>query len=186
MTIKQFNGTYYPNEDRILFQFNTLENAEYRFWLTRRITLFILGATAHLMTQKLENYYSSSAAKVITDFKKEVARESIKEDQADCSNQVYEGGAEHPLGIDPVLIFDARCSFLSSNNGKQSDDVLVLDFILASQANVNLKISGLTLSSMYGLLDQLRDKAKWGLPHGLLQPETSDLPNNTKKNIQIH
>ncbi|MDH6242196.1 hypothetical protein M2125_002016 [Polynucleobacter sphagniphilus] len=31
MTIKQFNGSYLANEDRVLFHFNTQDQAEYRF-----------------------------------------------------------------------------------------------------------------------------------------------------------
>ena len=43
MSIKQFNGSYMPNEDRLMFRFNTVEDDEYRFWFTRRVTLFILA-----------------------------------------------------------------------------------------------------------------------------------------------
>ena len=57
MSIKQFNGNYQAQEDRILFRFNTAEDAEYRFWFTRRITLFILAASTHLIEKQLEKQH---------------------------------------------------------------------------------------------------------------------------------
>ena len=53
MTIKQFNATYLANDDRLLFRFNTSEDTEFRFWFTRRVTLFILAATSHLLVKNL-------------------------------------------------------------------------------------------------------------------------------------
>ena len=58
MSIKQFNGSYVLNEDRLLFRFNTSDDSEYRFWLTRRITLFFLAATDHLVEKQLEKSHS--------------------------------------------------------------------------------------------------------------------------------
>ena len=55
------------SEDRILFRFNTQNQEEYRFWLTRRVTLFILAATSHLLSKKLEQTHSPDAAKALND-----------------------------------------------------------------------------------------------------------------------
>jgi hypothetical protein len=68
MSIKQFNGSYVSNEDRLLFRFNTSDDSEYRFWLTRRITLFFLAATDHLVEKQLEKSHSKHTAKAITEF----------------------------------------------------------------------------------------------------------------------
>jgi hypothetical protein len=48
MSITQFNATYTPEEDRVLFRFNTSESQEYRLWLTRLIVrdVLALGAQA--------------------------------------------------------------------------------------------------------------------------------------------
>ena len=70
MTIKQFNGSYSANEDRILFRFNTQNQEEYRFWFTRRVTLFILAATSHLLSKKLEQTHSADAVKALNEFEK--------------------------------------------------------------------------------------------------------------------
>jgi len=65
MSIKQLNGSYIPNEDRILFRFSTVDNCEYRFWFTRRITLFLLAATEHLVEKQLEQHHPPSTAREI-------------------------------------------------------------------------------------------------------------------------
>ena len=70
MTIKQFNAAYLPNDDRLLFWFNADEDAEFHFWLTRSVTLFILSATQHLIFQNLERSYSLDAVKAIAEFSK--------------------------------------------------------------------------------------------------------------------
>ena len=68
MKIKQLNASYLVNDDRLLFRFNTDENTEFRFWFTRRVTLFILAATQHLIVKKLEQTYTPEAAKAISEF----------------------------------------------------------------------------------------------------------------------
>ena len=35
MSIKQFNGEWVAREDRVLFRFNTSQDQEFSFWLTR-------------------------------------------------------------------------------------------------------------------------------------------------------
>jgi hypothetical protein len=72
MTIKQFNATYLVPDDRLLFRFNTSDDSEYRFWLTRRITLFIQSTTQHLIVKGLKQKHSPDIAKAIADFDKEV------------------------------------------------------------------------------------------------------------------
>ena len=46
MSIKQFNATYLAPDDRLLFRFNTLEDTEFRFWLTRRVTCLLYTSDA--------------------------------------------------------------------------------------------------------------------------------------------
>ena len=104
MSIKQFNATYLAPDDRLLFRFNTLEDAEFRFWLTRRVTLFILAATAHLIVRNLEQTHSPEAAKAIADFEKEavqVSRGGTAGESQNTSNDQYQPGGKYPLGADP-------------------------------------------------------------------------------------
>lgn len=54
MSIKQFNGSYSPNDDRIIFRFNTVDDNEYIFWLTRRVTHIILSSTGEMIKTEYE------------------------------------------------------------------------------------------------------------------------------------
>ena len=169
MTIKQFNGAYLANEDRILFRFNTLHQEEFRFWLTRRITLFILGATDHLLTNKQEEIDPLTTAKPAQELENATSSGPLK--NANTPMQAYESGSHFPLGYDPLLVMEANCAFMANGetfaqggnvNIGQEEAVLSLDFSLPGGANLNLKLDSNTLQAMCTLLDQLREQAKWG------------------------
>ena len=204
MSIKQFNGTYLVNEDRILFRFNTQNQEEYRFWFTRRVTLFILAATTHLLAKKMEQTHSPDAAKAIGEFEKEAILETAKTENTQANS--YESGIHFPIGFDPVLVMDVTCAL--TKNGErlvnltdvkdgEIDNELSMDFMLPGGANLNLKLAPNTLQAMCVLLDQLRLQAGWG--EALLQANNSpsDLQNDeqkieensevkTSKNYSIH
>jgi len=161
MSIKQFNATYLAPDDRLLFRFNTLEDTEFRFWLTRRVTLFILAATSHLIVKNLEQTHSPEAAKAIADFEKEavqVSKAGAGVEGQDASNDQYQPGGKYPLGADPLLVMDVKCTL-----EKQGlEDLLSMDLVLPGGANINLKLAGPSLQAMCVLLNQLREHASWG------------------------
>jgi hypothetical protein len=157
MGIKQFNATYLAPDDRLLFRFNTVENTEFSFWLTRRVTLFILAATQHLIIKKLEHTHSTGAAKAIADFSQK-AMQLDPEAQGVSKAETYQPASNYPLGADPLLVMDAKCKL-----EKQGlEDALSLDLVLPGGANINLKMAGPTLQAMCALLNQLREHAQWG------------------------
>lgn len=169
MAIKQINATYLVNEDRILFRFNTQDQAEYRLWLTRRVTLFLLAASSHLLSKKLEQEHSTKAAKALNDFEKEVFLEAAK--TANAGQQSYESGIQFPIGSDALLVMDVSCSLTKSGEKIMSikqedktafDDEISVDFVLPGGANLNLRLAGDMIRAMCTLLDHLRQQAAWG------------------------
>ena len=157
MSIKQFNATYLANDDRLLFRFNTLEDTEFRFWFTRRVTLFILAATSHLIVKNLEQTRSPEAAKAIAEFGKEAIQiEQGRQGVAQVDG--YQTANHYPLGADPLLVMDVKCSLEKQGE----EDLLSLDLVLPGGANINLKMAGPTLQAMCLLLNQLREHAAWG------------------------
>ncbi len=199
MTIKQFNGSYLTQEDRLLFRFNTIDDAEFRFWFTRRVTLFILGATAHLLTKHLEKTHSPETAAAITEFQKEALKEQVSkqasqqgEAKGEQGRQVaveaYQAASNYPIGADPLLVMDVKCEL--SKDGEA--DVLSMDFVLPGGANLNLKLGGPTLQAMCLLLDQLRETAAWGAPFMVgnfaVQPsvELNTSPNEITNKPKLH
>jgi len=157
MSIRQFNATYLANDDRLLFRFNTLEDTEFRFWFTRRVTLFILAATSHLIVKNLEQTHSPEAAKAMADFGKE-AIQVEKSGQGAAQVDGYQPANHYPLGVDPLLVMDVKCSLEKQGQ----EDLLSLDLVLPGGANINLKMAGPTLQAMCLLLNQLREHAAWG------------------------
>lgn len=157
MTIKQFNATYLAHDDRLLFRFNTTEDTEFRFWFTRRVTLFILAASSHLVVKNLEQNHGPEVAKAIAEFSKEAVQVE-KSGQGASQVDAYQPANTYPLGADPLLVMDVKCSF----EKQDSEDLLSLDLSLPGGANINLKMVGTTLQAMCLLLNQLREHAAWG------------------------
>ena len=169
MTIKQLNATYLVNEDRILLRLNTPEEAEYRLWITRRVTLFILAASTHLLTKYLEQTHTAETAKAIDAFEKDALVEASK--IANAASNEYQSGIQFPLGSEPILVMDVSCSLLQNNasEGSNSDanssgnhDIVSIDFVLPGGANLNLKLASTMVRAINLLLDQLRQQAGWG------------------------
>ncbi|BDT79155.1 hypothetical protein [Polynucleobacter yangtzensis] len=174
MTIKQFNATYLANDDRLLFRFNTSEDSEFRFWFTRRVTLFILAATSHLLVKALEQSHTPEAAKAIAEFSEEAVKKDREQSEA-VKPETYEPASTYPLGADPVLVMDVKCALEKQG----SEDMLSLDLVLPGGANINLKMAGPTLQAMCLLLNQLREHAAWGEV-----PQVQDVATTAAENPQ--
>lgn len=181
MSIKQINAAYLVNEDRILLRFNTPEEAEYRLWITRRVGLFILAATTHLLTQQLEQRHTAETAKAIDAFEKEALLEASK--IANASAMEYQSGIHFPLGAEPILVMDVSCSLLENHATEVSKstaipdsnhDIVSIDFALPGGANLNLKLASTMVRAITLLLDQLRHQAGWGAAELLAQSEEKD------------
>jgi hypothetical protein len=196
VSIKQINATYLVNEDRILLRFNTPEEAEYRLWITRRVALFILAATTHLLTQKLEQTHPAETAKVIDTFEKEALVEASK--IANAAPNEYQSGIQFPLGAEPILVMDASCSLLQNNASDSSNsdavtssnhEIISIDFALPGGANLNLKLASNMVRAITLLLDQLRQQAGWGEAVFAIQNDgktTADLNEKNSHSSALH
>jgi hypothetical protein len=188
VSIKQINATYLPHEDRILLRFNTPEEAEYRLWITRRITLFILAASTHLLSKQLEQLHTPEAAKGIDAFEKEALVEASK--IANSTTVEYQSGIQFPLGSESILVMDVSCSLLQNNasdagnsNGITSGnhEIISIDFSLPGGANLNLKLASTMVHVITLLLDQLRQQAGWGEAVFAIQNEDKTAADSSEK-----
>jgi hypothetical protein len=196
VSIKQINATYLVNEDRILLRFNTPEEAEYRLWITRRVGLFMLVATTHLLTKQLEQSHAPDTAKAIDAFEKEALVEASK--IANTTPNEYQSGIQFPLGAEPILVMDVSCSLLQNNasNNSNSDaitssnqDIISIDFALPGGANLNLKLASNMVRAITLLLDQLRQQAGWGEAVFAIQNDgktTADLNEKNSHSSALH
>ena len=169
MSIKQLNASYLLNEDRILLRLNTADNSEYRLWMTRRVTLFILVASQHLLAKKLEQEHSPEAAKALNAFEQEAILEASK--MANAGAQEYVPGNHFPLGFYPLLVMEAACSWAQKSDSEKIPHAelpsgivpgLSLDLLLAGGGKLNLQLVDSMMRAMCLLLDQLRQQAGWG------------------------
>jgi hypothetical protein len=154
MSIKQFSGTYFLNDDRIIFRFNTMDNSEYKFWLTRKVTHFILISGSQFLEKQYESEHVPAVAKALS----EVQQQSMKQTTNFATE--YHSGTQYPLGADPILIIDARCEMSKIEN----KDIFSLDFILPGGSNINLKLPVPSMQNIVLLLEQLNTQAQWGKP----------------------
>ena len=189
MSIKQINATYLAHEDRILLRFNSTEEAEYRLWITRRIGLFTLAATTHLLAQKLEQVHTAETAKVIDAFEKEALVEASK--IANSTATEYQSGIHFPLGSEPILVMDVSCSLLQNNASDDSNsdtmtssnhEIISIDFALPGGANLNLKLASNMVRAITLLLDQLRQQAGWGEAVFTIQNDGKTAADLSEKN----
>lgn len=189
MSIKQINAAYLVNEDRILLRFNTPEEAEYRLWITRRIGLFMLVATTHLLTKQLEQSHAPDTAKAIDAFEKEALIEASK--IANTTPNEYQSGIQFPLGAEPILVMDVSCSLLQNNvsDANKSNaitdsnhEIISIDFVLPGGANLNLKLASNMVRAITLLLDQLRQQAGWGEAVFAIQNDDKTAADLNEKN----
>jgi len=151
MSIKQFNATYFLNEDRIIFRFNTIDNSEYKFWLTRRLTHFILKSAGQFLEKQHDEKSSPSVEKIIS----ELQQQSDK--QAPNFSTSYESGTQYPFGADAVLVMDIKCEMTKI----EEHDIFSLDFILPGGGNMNLQLTAPIMQNLILLLEELNIQANW-------------------------
>jgi hypothetical protein len=157
MSLRQFNVAYFHNEDRIIFRFNTVDQSEYKFWLTRRIVHFILMSTGKF----IEKEYVKNVPSV-----EHVISEVQQTDkQGPSFTKSYEPGFKYPLGVDAILVMDAKCEMMKI----EEQDVFSLDFLLPGGGNINLKLPEPIMKSLILLLEEQNIQAKWGNPISTFQ-----------------
>ena len=154
MSIKQLNATYLLQEDRILFRINTETKEEFGFLLTRRVALFILAASEHLVEKQLEQQHDPATAKAVADFERKNLVSS------DANGPEFESGESFPLGQMPILVLDVTCGIVEPEAANEQQ--FSIDFVLAKDQSINLKLPKPMLIALRLLLENLCDQASWG------------------------
>jgi hypothetical protein len=158
MTIKQFNGQWASEEDRLLFRFNTLDDREFRFWLTRNATKTIIAGSQQLFAEILKARFTPGTAEVIQEFQQQAAIQTTQ------FNEFYTSGGNLVLGENPLLVTGVA---MQTENGLMS-----IDLRLETKQNVNIKIAPPVFQKMVLLLIKLQEQAQWSI----------DLPRSEAKN----
>lgn len=154
MSIKQLNASYLLQEDRIVFRINTQAKEEFVFLFTRRVALFLLAATEHLVEKQLEQRHEPATAKAVADFEKKGLVDS------GAPGPEFESGETFPLGQSPLLVLEVTCSIAQPEDG--GEPMFSIDFVLGNEQSINLKLPKPLLIAMRLLLENLCDQASWG------------------------
>jgi len=160
MPIKQFTGQWSGDEDRLLFRFNTADDREFRFWLTRNITRAMIESSQRLVTAALKKNFAPETAEAIQEFQQQTAIQTTQ------FNESYASGGNLVLGEDPVLVIGLAI--------QAEKDMMSIDLRLATKQNVNMKIRLPVFQKMVLLLNKLQEQARWGI----------NLPVRTEQDVQ--
>jgi len=149
MSVKQFNGTYFNQEDRILLRMSTINGDEFRLWLTRFMTRHLLIAIHQLIQKNLERKHNPQIAQVVQEFQEEgiKSRTNFQEEYVPATNL--------PLGEEGVLVTGLNLAL--------KEDMFSIDFGLITQQNLNLQLNIQVVQSLSLLLQQLQENAQWNI-----------------------
>jgi hypothetical protein len=170
MGIKQFNGEWVSQEDRVMFRFNTHENQEFSFWLTRRMVQALLQGTQQLSVQNLEKIHPPHVAQAVQAFQQQTVAQRV------TFRDGYESAAEKPLGEQALLVVGLVMN--------QADDQTHIEFQLVTGQRVNLNLPQTVLQLLVTLLNKLQDNAAWGV--GLAAADASEKPPPSTPPQQMH
>jgi hypothetical protein len=149
MSIKQFNGEWVAQEDRVLFRFNTTEGQEFRLWFTRHIVRNLIEGSQTLGVRALEKSHPPQVAQAMQEFQQQSVAQQLN------YAATYEPQTELPLGDAPALVTGLRITM----NAPQ----VVLDLETNKGQTVHLNLNEALMHAMVSLLDKLQVHAQWQL-----------------------
>ena len=149
MSIKQFNGEWVAREDRVLFRFNTFEDQEFSFWLTRYVVKSLIQGAQQLAVKTLEKEHPPQVAQAMQEFHQQAVAQRAN------FQETYQAPSQKPLGNEPLLV----TGLVMNQNGDQT----VIEFQLITQKSVNVQMNQSVLQVMITLLNKLQEVAQWGV-----------------------
>ena len=160
MNIHQLSVHHDERQDRLLLRLNTKDQQEFRFWLTRRMTLRLLPAIQQ-STVRLESAQPGVAA---TDAPAQHLLTELKRDaflqQADFATPFDNHATQWPLGTEPLLITDAHLTIKPGGALEMAFEDKS-DAAQVKSCQLHLQVS--LVHGMLHLIRQASEKAEWGL-----------------------
>ncbi len=154
MQINQINVNYIPAEDRLLMRINTVDKAELRFWLTRRITATVLGALTRFERQALTGVDRARYVNLAEEDIKQLNRQT-KVNPGDFSARFNVAAATYPMGEAPVLVTAVDAP--ATGNGAR----IMLG--LAIGQTLTMELDPPLLHGLLTLVERAATEAAWGV-----------------------
>lgn len=172
--IKQFSASFDKIQDRLLLRFNTTQNQEFRFWLTRRNAIDLLETmprhseqskniisniekSAELRKQKLTTVIKNSVSQ--NEDQNKNPFETVKKTKTNPEPQnlmpEFVSGSIFPTGEQAVLVKEIQCKLVKK--------IYSIQFYLENNKKVNFSLSLDTFLSLHSLLEMTAKKADWNI-----------------------
>lgn len=158
MRIHQINVSHNDRHDRLLLRVNTKSDEEFRFWLTRRLTLRLLPAMQEAVA-RLESRFPEMVAhdpasrQILTDLR----RDAYLQD-ADFQTPYADQDQGLPLGESPILVTDVEFQFQGPTVRLILQDKGTAP---AQSQSCQLNLPASLLHGMIHLIQQAATKAEW-------------------------
>jgi hypothetical protein len=159
MNIHQLSVHHDERQDRLLLRLNTQDLQEFRFWLTRRMTLRLMPA----IQQSAVRLEAAQPGVAATDAPAQHLLSEFKRDaflkKADFATPFENRATQWPLGAEPLLITDAHLTIKPSG----ALEIAFEDKSDPAQARacqLHLQVS--LVHGMLHLIQQAIEKAEWG------------------------
>lgn len=149
--LEQFSASYDSGQDRLMLRIRSNDDAEYRFWITRRY----LALLWPLLMKMADDFSARKTSDPL-------ARNTLAElahgeavGKADFASQ-YREGSQFPLGEEPILL--ARITVKPLHGDTQTLTLLPLQ-----GQGINLDLDERLVHVLARLLQQAAVAAEWGL-----------------------
>lgn len=155
MNLNQVNLTYQPVEDRLLFRINTLDQAEFRLWLTRALVSRLLEGFDKMEELVLQE--EGSAARFAAgplQVMQEIQREA-EASHSDFKTAFSPTASVFPLGETPVLAVGGQL--------RREDGQTLFTLDVAGGTSFTVILDGRLLMSLHKLLLDVLVNVPWGL-----------------------
>lgn len=150
MSISQFNALYDNQQDRILFRFNTQQQQEYRFWLTRFMTMKLIQTIEGLTQKKIETKHNPQIAQVIQEFQADAVQKTTN------LKEPFQPVQNFPLGQIPILI--------TGFSVQAKDEMFSFSLQLDGNKKLGFNVPDRVTQSLVFLLKKTAaEKAQWNL-----------------------
>ncbi|MDK9703947.1 MAG: hypothetical protein OEL20_12495 [Sulfuritalea sp.] len=150
--LEQFNASFVSEQDRLLLRVRSSDDAEYRFWITRRYLALLWP-----MLMKMADAFSSRKAPGDPLTRNTLAELAHGEavSKADFGS-AYQDGSIFPLGEEPVLLARITVKPLAG-------DTQTLTLLPQHGQGINLELDEKLVHILARLLQEAAAAADWGL-----------------------
>lgn len=171
MNIHQLNVSHDERQDRLLLRLNTQNLEEFRFWLTRRMTMRLVPA----IEQSALRLEAAQPGVAVADAPSQQMLGELKREaflsQANFATPFKDQATQWPLGPEPLLVTDAHLSI-------QAQGALEMAFEDKSDPTQSKTCKmWLPLNLVHGmvhLIQQASEKAQWRVVDNTAQATTPD------------